>query len=299
MLRACPLAACLFAFFSLLLPAAPAQAQDADALRARHAALRAQLADSPFGRPLHVQSSARSGEHTGEVFALLEEPYRKVAPALAARAHWCDIVILQTNVKHCEASDAPGADTLAVFIARKPEDPLRDAYRVRFRFELAGAGADHLQVALTSAEGPFGTSDYAIRLQAAPLDARRTVLHMSYSYTLGFLARLAMDAYLATSGRDKVGFSVVERRPDGRPVYVDGVRGVIERNTMRYYLAVEAFLGSLQAPRGERLETRLRDWHAAIERYPLQLQEMERDEYLELKRVDVNRRAVGAAALSG
>lgn len=36
----------------LLALATPAQAQDAHALRARHAALRAQLADNAFGRPL-------------------------------------------------------------------------------------------------------------------------------------------------------------------------------------------------------------------------------------------------------
>ena len=51
---------------------------------------------------------------------------------------------------------------------------------------------------------------------------------------------MAMDAYLAGAGREKVGFSVVERLPDGRPVYVDGVRGVVERSAMRYYLAIES-----------------------------------------------------------
>src|SRR6185503_4288753 len=51
-----------------------------------------------------------------------------------------------------------------------------------------------------------------IRLEAAPLDAKRTFIHLSYGYTLGSMARLAMDAYLMGPGRDKIGFSVVERR---------------------------------------------------------------------------------------
>ena len=94
-----------------------------------------------------------------------------------------------------------------------------------------------------------------------------------------------MNMYLATSGRDKVGFSVVDRTADGQPVYVGGVRGVVERNTMRYYLALEAYLGTLDAPAADRLEKRLRAFHAALERYPRQLHELELDEYLEIKQL--------------
>ncbi|HUG79469.1 MAG TPA: hypothetical protein VML57_18465 [Burkholderiales bacterium] len=271
------------------IPASPAQ--DAEALRARHEALREELADNQFGRPLHVESSGASGRQEGEIFAAIETPYGTVGPALERMEHWCDILLLPVNVKYCESS-AGTADTLSIFVARKPYDALDEAYRVDFSYQAAAASTDYLHVALRSPSGPFGTRDYRISLQAAPLDARRTFLHMSYSYRPGIAARMAMRFYLATSGRDKVGFSVVDRLPDGRPVYVDGVRGVVERNTMRYYLAVEAYLGALNEPRGQRLEKRLRDWHAAIERHP-QLRELERDEYLKLKRWETLRQEVG------
>jgi hypothetical protein len=78
---------------------------------------------------------------------------------------------------------------------------------------------------LDAAEGPFGTTDYRIRLEAVPLDQSRTFLHLAYSYTLRSAARMGMSMYLGSSGRDKVGFSVVDRTRDGRPVYVGGVRG--------------------------------------------------------------------------
>jgi hypothetical protein len=117
---------------------------------------------------------------------------------------------------------------------------------------------------------------------------------MSYSYAYGTAARLAMQAYLATAGRDKVGFSITGKAEDGKPVYVDGVRGVLERNTMRYYLAIEAYLGGMSAPPGEREEKRLRDWFAATERYPIQLHEMERDEYLAMKRHELQRQHLAA-----
>jgi len=74
---------------------------------------------------------------------------------------------------------------------------------------------------------------------------------------------------------------------------------VVERNTMRYYLAIESYLGALSAPPQTRLEKRLQDWFAASERYSRQLHEMERGEYLEMKRREYQRQQRGAAVLPG
>jgi hypothetical protein len=65
-----------------LLLAGSAQAQDAAALRARHEALKEQLANNPFGRPLHVESRASGGAHKGQIYAVIEQPYGVVIPAL-------------------------------------------------------------------------------------------------------------------------------------------------------------------------------------------------------------------------
>ena len=86
---------------------------------------------------------------------------------------------------------------------------------------------------------------------------------MSYAYGYGIAARLAMQAYLATAGRDKVGFTVTGKDADGKPTYIAGVRGVVERNTMRYYLAIDAYLAATPLPAAEQPEQRLRDWYAA------------------------------------
>jgi hypothetical protein len=98
-----------------------------------------------------------------------------------------------------------------------------------------------------------------------------------------------MEAYLATLGRNKVGFTVTGVQPDGETRYIAGMRGLTERNTMRYYLAVESFLRSLSAPAQSRVEKSLDDWFTAIERYPRQLHEMERGEYLAMKRMEYAR----------
>ena len=128
------------------------------------------------------------------------------------------------------------------------------------------------------------THDYRIEVELVALDHQRSFLHLSYSYSAGFAARMAMQAYLSTLGRDKVGFSEIGRTQDGQRQLVGGSRGVVERNTMRYYLAIEAYLASLAQPPARQFEQRLADWQTGVERYPRQLRELERDEYLALKR---------------
>jgi hypothetical protein len=271
----------------LLASAVPAAAQDAQSLRERHGALRTELAENPFGRPIHVESHEEGGQHKGAVYAVLEQPFKRVSASLRNGAQWCEVLILQPNVKHCEAAN--GGAALTLFVGRKAADSIEDAYRSDFNYGVAAASADYLRVALDAPEGPLGTTDYRIRLEATPLDANRSFLHLHYSYTLHSTARMGMNMYLATSGRNKVGFSVVDRSADGRPVYIRGVRGVVERNTMRYYLALEAYLGTLDVPAPDRIERRLRAFHAGLERYPRQLREHDLAEYLEIKRRDVAR----------
>jgi hypothetical protein len=144
-------------------------------------------------------------------------------------------------------------------------------------------------VLLEAKDGPLGTSRYRIKLEVVALDERRSFLHLSYSYAYGLAARVATQSYLATLGRNKVGFSIVARNAEGQPVYIGGMRGVIERNTMRYYLAIEAYLSALSEPPAARLEKRLNLWHSGVEQYPAQLHELERDQYLSIKRKEIQR----------
>jgi hypothetical protein len=268
------------ALAALLLAAGSAAAQDAAALRARHDSLQPDFATSPFKRPLLLRSTERDDLLQGDVYARIDAPYALVQPGLQGTAHWCDILVLHLNVKGCH----PTAGGLALIVGRKFEQPESDAYRLAFTYRAPAAGADYLQVQLEAAEGPMGTSDYRIVLEAIPLDAKTSFLHMSYAYRYGTAARLAMQGYLATLGRGKVGFTVTGRTSDGQPAYIDGVLGVLERNTMRYYLAIDAYLASLALPPGEQFDRRLGIWFDSTERYARQLHEMERDEYLAMKR---------------
>ncbi|HZV94213.1 MAG TPA: hypothetical protein VFF72_13415 [Caldimonas sp.] len=266
----------------LLIPAA--FAQDASALRARQAALHDRFSSNPFGRPLVLESTQTSSGLRGDVYAIVDHPFSAVQPALQSIDHWCDILILHLNVKHCRANSAN--KTINLRVGRKFDQPIEDAYELDFKFAVAAATTDYLQILLTAKDGPLSTKDYRIQVEAIPSGDGKSLIHMSYAYGYGFAARLAMETYLATIGRDKVGFSVVDHK-NGKPVYVGGVLGLLERNTMRYYLAIDAFLDAASLPAAQQPEQRIRDWYASTERYARQLHEMDENDYLDMKRKEI------------
>ena len=281
------LAAACIVLSAALLPAA-ASAQDAATLRARHAALQDKFANNQFGRPLVLESTESSSDLKGDVYAVVDHPFPMVQQALQSAEHWCDILILHLNVKRCRAAGG-AAKTLNLSVGRKFDQPIEDAYQLNFAYRVVAATNDYLQVLLTADEGPMSTKNYRIQVEAVPVDAKRTVIHMSYAYGYGFTARIAMQTYLSTLGSAKVGFTVLDKKPDGKPVYQTGVLGLLERNTMRYYLAIDAYLSAYNLPPAEQPEKRIREWYASTERYAEQLHEMDQNEYLDMKRKEMQR----------
>ncbi len=289
---ACRIAGCLAAGL-LSAHAGDAEVNPAGSLRAKYAQLRNQLSNNQFHKPLVLHSSESPDGVTGNVYALIEHPFATAAAALNNPRDWCEILILHINTKYCRASTGDQGSVLNVRIGKKYDQPLRLAYRVEFTHRVAARTSNYLQVRLNADQGPLSTRNYRIVLEAVPVDDGRTFIHFSYAYDFGMVGGLAMQVYLGTIGKGKVGFTVTGTQADGQPLHIGGTRGVVERNTMRYYLAIEAFLGALSAPPQARLEKRLRDWFAAAERYPRQLHEMEQGEYLEMKRKEYLRQQAG------
>lgn len=270
-----------------------AHAQDAaQTLKARYGALEQKLTHNPFNRPLVLLSSEYPNGLKGEVYAVVEYPFDVVNSQLGEIKHWCDILILHQNVKRCINANTSAGQTLQLSIGQKSNSSLADAYPFTFLYTAAASNADYLNILLKAAEGPLDTRLFRIELEAVPLDAQRSFLHLSYSYTYGLSARLAMVGYLATTGHNKVGFSIVGQNTSGESVYVGNTLGVIERNTMRYYLAIDAYLATLLVPPPAQQEQRLRAWHAAVERYPQQLHELELGPYLKMKREEIQRQQI-------
>ena len=264
--------------------AAGPESNSATSLRTKYAELSHSLNNNQFKRPLVLDSVESPSSLKGDIYALIDYPFASVNEALNDPAHWCDVLILHLNTKYCRARTDPSGTMLTVSIGKKYFQGLDDAYRVAFTYRVATSTPDYFDIGLNAKSGPLGTSDYRIRLEAVALNGGKTFLHLTYSYAYNFVARVAMQGYLTTLGSGKVGFTRTGP-PSGRQAdYIGGVRGVVERNTMRYFLAIDAYLGALATPPAQQFEHRLQRWFASTDLYPRQLHEVSREAYLEMKR---------------
>lgn len=262
---------------------------DAGELRAKYTQLQGELRNNAYHRPIYIDSAEAGGALKGDIYAVLDHPYETLSTALQRPGDWCAIMLLPFNTKSCHPVNGAEGTKLAMRIGRKADQPSDEAYRLDFTLHPVAAAKDYFEGRLTSGQGPFGTHDYRIVLQAIPLDGRRTFMHLSYSYAFGGMGRFAMQAYLATAGASKVGFSLAGRDANGQPIYIGGMRGAIERNVMRYYLAIDAHLASLSVPPEQQLDKRLQTWFDASEHYARQLHEMDRSQYIALKKSEYGR----------
>ena len=260
------------------------QAQTADALQARYTVLRPKLDNNHFNQPLYLESSDQGDTLQGDIYARINTPFEAAGPALLGTAHWCELLILHLNVKNCRNQSVQSSDAIQLAVGRKFDEALADTYAFDFKYKVAVSDSSYQRIILDAPTGPMGTSNYRIVMEVTPLDVTHSFLHLSYAYQYGTTARLAMQGYLATIGRKKVGFTRTGTQTNGQPEFVGGQRGVVERNTMRYYLAIVAYLGAITTtPQDKQFDQRLNDWYSNVEKYPLQLHELTRQEYLDMK----------------
>jgi hypothetical protein len=286
--------AALMAVFCCLYQSAFAQTPDnAARLREKYQSLTQQLAHNQFQRPLYLESQELPSALKGDIYGVLNYPFALVSGALndpvQGPANWCDVLILHLNTKYCHASTSDGGTVLTVNIGKKTEESLSSSYRVQFNYRPVASTPEYFRVELTAATGPLSTKDYRIVLEAIPVGENRTFIHLTYAYGYGTAGRLAMKTYLATIGSDKVGFSPTPDSSTNETRYIGGVRGLVERNTMRYYLAIDAYLAGLASPPNARLDKRLADWFDATEQYPRQLHEVSRADYMQMKHNEYQR----------
>lgn len=275
----------VFLLVSVAMNASLTAAQTASPLISQYHALRAQLDASPLQRPMVLQSSTTPAGQQGDVFAVVNHPVETIQTAFGRPEHWCEAMLLHLNNRQCTVfGGGSGGQAIRLSVVRKYDQPVEKAFQLTFDFRLVQAARQAFKVELASPEGPLGTSNYRIVFEAVALDAGRSFVHFSYSYEENLFAHTAMQAYLATFGHSKVGFTVLGRNADGSPVYIRGTQGLVERNAMRYFLALDVYLG-VPVDRASRCDS----WYTATERYPAQLHEIDRALYLNLKSADARR----------
>jgi hypothetical protein len=287
------MSACLFAGLgagvALAQTPAAAGAESAAALHEKYRTLGPQLEKNQFQRPLVMDSVESAKAVSGSAYALIDYPYATVLAAFRDPENWCEVLILHLNTKHCRTDRTRQPPGLTVSFGKKTPQELRDVHALSFSFTPARVQPEHMVVTLNAAKGPMGTHNYRIDLEAVPLGDKQTFMHLRYAYGYGMAGRMAMQTYMATVGSSKVGFSEVAGAKGGPRVPVGGLRGAVERNTMRYYLAIDAYLASLALPAPQQFEKRLQHWFDATERFPRQLHEIDKEEYLSMKRSEYGR----------
>jgi hypothetical protein len=277
---------------ALCLPAAwAASAGSATALLAKRTEFQTQLQAKAFGEPLHLVSRESSNRMEGDVYAELALPYSRVSTVLGSAQSVCELLFLHLNVRSCQASRSADGERLTLAVGPKHGATAGTLYSMEYAMRVDSATADYLNVSLTALNGPLSTKDYRIVFEASPMEGQRTFLHFGYGYSFGSLARMAMSLYLATAGRTKIGFTVIGTGSDGKPQYVQGERGSLERNVIRNYLALQAYASVNTGTPQAQMDARLRSWFALTERHAAQLHELDLDEYLQEKHGDLVRMA--------
>lgn len=274
----------LVTFFGLIFPSSsPAEGQAS--LFAVYEKMKGSLvAINPYGAPVHVESEQMESRIVGRVFGLLDHDIQTFTEVFSNPAHWGEIVTLHLNVKCFIVRRNHGKSEITFYLGRKYYEPPEKAHKLRLDYRVDAITSNYLKVCLTGGKGPLGTRDYLLSLEAIPVGENRSFVCFAYAYGFGAISKMAISAYLRTLGREKIGFSIVGTDTEGSPIHTRGMRGIIERNAMRYYLAVKAYLDTLRIPEKDRFEKRLNLWFDLTERYHAQLYEYDRKYYLACKK---------------
>lgn len=257
--------------------------QGEELLRSAYHKNQATLEKNSFGFPLFLESFERDDRVHVNVYGIFEFPFSNVVDMLKVPANWCDIVFLHPNVKACTYRELPDSWQLTFYLGRKVYQRPEDSRQVTYHYRTLDQRPGYLDLVLSADEGPFGTKDHGLRFEALPLDGGRTFVHVSYAYSDSVALRLAGKVYFTTLGYNKVGFTVIGTDKNGQPVYIGGPRGAVERNAVRYYLAIQAFMNTLGYAEENRFSRRISEWYDLTSRYPKQLKELDKGNYLTLK----------------
>jgi hypothetical protein len=274
--------AMIFAFPSPTL-AVVSSSPDTGVLLEKYRGIRGKLDNSIFGLPIYIESNEKADSLRGDVYGILHYPFKRFATSLQSPAAWCKITTLHLNIKACTFQDEDGSYQLSLYSGSKHYQSPEKAHRLDFNFQIAAKTDRYLKIAISAEKGPYFAKECLIGLEAVSLGSSTTLVHFSYSYQYGTFMRILIKTYLATAGYNKVGFSVQSTAEDGNPVYVRGVRGAIERNAVRYFLALMAYLDTSQLPEPQQFDKRISEWFTLTERFPRQLHEIDRKEYLDNK----------------
>ena len=241
------------------------------------------LLENIYDIPIYLESEVTENAMRGDVYGIIYHPYKKVSENLASLSNWCEIMPQHLNIKACTYQYINDKCKLTFYSGRKFYEKADDVYQLDYEFNVPALDKNYFNASLNSKEGPIDTTDYLINVEAIPLTNNTTFFYLTYEYKYGFWTRLGMSTYFSTLGSGKVGFTVEDKDEEGNPIYVEGVRGVIERNSMRYYFAIQSYLDTQKDPIEIRFKRKISNWFDLTEKHHKQLYEMDKKDYLKYK----------------
>lgn len=269
-----------------MLSTGPTFADNANELTEKYEEIEDSLLENSYGIPIYLESNNEKNLMQGEVYGIIYHPFKKLSHSLSSIKNWCEIMPQHLNVKACTYEYIDNQCRVTFFTGRKFYKKADNVYRLKYKFNVTALNNEYFNATLKAENGPLDTTDYNIRVAAIPLGDESTFLHLSYEYRNGFFTRVAMSTYLATIGRKKIGFSVEGKDENNEPIYIRGVRGVIERNAMRYYFAIMSYLNTQTEKKDKRFESKISHWFDLTEQYHKQLYEMDKVDYMKYKKME-------------
>lgn len=251
-------------------------------LSGRYPELQEAARRGPFGLPLQVYSEERETLVSADIHGIIDQPFRALAATFTEPGGWCDFLVLNPNIKTCTFRREAQETFLTLYIGSKSYRAPESATEQVYRFLVRARQPEYAAISLTAPQGMLGTTAHRFEFEAGSV-AGKTVVALSSSFEPSMLSKLLTGIYLSTLGRERIGFSRAATEPGVPAGYVRGVKGMIERNVMRYYLALKAFLDAGDLPAGRQFEARASLAYDLMDLYPAQLRQMDKSEYLDIK----------------
>jgi hypothetical protein len=249
-------------------------------LYAKYQSIQPELQHNAFGEPFYLKANVQDELTTGDAYADLPYAYPLVSGTLVAPLQLCKAIMLHINVKGCVVEDRNHAKPIIkMYVGTKEYQNPEHAFKVSYEFTVDDHNDKYTLISMIAEKGPLNTENIAIYVECLAITPKTSFMHFTYSARYGSLARLALNTYLATLGRHKVGFTATGTDKHGEPIYIKGIQGVVERNTMRYFFALESYFDTYNKP----YDASLNRWFDYVDKYPKQLYEMPRDEYIKAK----------------
>ena len=271
-------------FLGFLLSTAPVFGDSVAELKEKYEEIEEQLIENTYDIPVYMESNNDENLMSGKVYGIIYHPFNKVSHALSSVTNACEIMPQHLNIKACTYEYKNNKCRLTFYSGRKFYQKADDVQRLNYIFNVTELNDKYFTVTLNTNEEPFDSENSSIAVAAIPLTDSSTFFYLTYKYQYGFFMHLAMSTYLSTFGRNKIGFSIIDTDENNNPIYSGGIRGVIERNVMRYYFAIKSYLDTQSVEKDKRFESRINYWFDLTEKHHKQLYEMDKADYLKFKR---------------